>query len=36
MMQEFVGEAGHHLDVAYNGRDGLTQILSGSYDLVIP
>ena len=35
MMQEFFGEAGHHLDVAYNGRDGLTQILSGSYDLVI-
>ena len=35
MMQEFFGEAGHHLDVAYNGRDGLTQILSGSYDLII-
>jgi DNA-binding response OmpR family regulator len=35
MIQEFFGEAGHHLDVAYNGRDGLTQILSGSYDLVI-
>ena len=35
MMQEFFGEAGHHLDVAYNGRDGLTRILSGSYDLVI-
>ncbi len=35
MMQEFIGEAGHHLDVAYNGRDGLTRILSGSYDLVI-
>ncbi len=35
MMQEFFGEAGHHLDVAYNGRDGLTRILGGSYDLVI-
>jgi len=35
MMQEFVGEAGHHLDVAYNGREGLTRILDGSYDLVI-
>ena len=35
MMQEFIGEAGHHLDVAYNGRDGLMRILSGSYDLVI-
>jgi DNA-binding response OmpR family regulator len=35
MMQEFFGEAGHHLDVAYNGRDGLTRILSGSYDLII-
>jgi len=35
MMQEFIGEAGHHLDVAFNGRDGLTRILSGSYDLVI-
>lgn len=35
MMQEFIDEAGHHLDVAYNGRDGLTRILSGSYDLVI-
>ena len=35
MMQEFIGEAGHHLDVAYNGREGLTRILNGSYDLVI-
>ena len=35
MMQECSGEAGHHLDVAFNGRDGLTRILSGSYDLVI-
>jgi len=35
MMQEFVGEAGHHLDVAYNGREGLTRILDGSYDLVV-
>lgn len=35
MMQDFIGEAGHHLDVAYNGRDGLMRILDGSYDLVI-
>lgn len=35
MMQEFIGEAGHHLDVAYNGRDGLMRILGGSYDLII-
>jgi DNA-binding response OmpR family regulator len=35
MMQEFLGEAGHHLDVAYNGPEGLAQILGGSYDLAI-
>ena len=35
MMQEFLGEAGHRLDVAYNGREGLTRTLNGSYDLVI-
>ena len=35
MMQEFIGEAGHQLDVAYNGREGLTRVLDGSYDLII-
>ena len=35
MMQEFLGAAGYRLDVAYNGRDGLTWILNGSYDLVV-
>lgn len=35
MMQEFIGEAGHQLDVAYNGREGLTRVLAGSYDLAI-
>jgi DNA-binding response OmpR family regulator len=35
MMQEFIGEAGHQLDVAYNGREGLTRVLDGSYDLMI-
>ena len=35
MMQEFIGEAGHQLDVAYNGRDGLARVLAGSYDLMI-
>lgn len=35
MMQEFMGEAGHCLDVAYNGRDGLDRVSLRSYDLVI-
>lgn len=35
MMQEFIGQAGHSLDVAYNGRDGLARIASHPYDLVI-
>jgi DNA-binding response OmpR family regulator len=35
MMQEFFREAGHHLDVAYDGREGLMRILNGSYDLAI-
>jgi DNA-binding response OmpR family regulator len=35
MMKEFFGEAGHHLDCAYNGRDGLTQALKNSYDLIV-
>ena len=35
MMQEFIREAGHHLDVAHDGREGLVRILNGSYDLAI-
>src|ERR1700761_6611031 len=35
MMQEFIREAGHQLDVAYDGREGLLRILNGSYDLAI-
>jgi DNA-binding response OmpR family regulator len=35
MMQEFLHEAGHHLDVAHNGGDGLARISSQPYDLVI-
>ena len=35
MMQAFFHEAGHTLDVAYNGRDGLERVASGRYNLVI-
>ncbi len=35
MMREFLAEAGHKLDTAYNGRDGLALGLNGAYDLVI-
>ena len=35
MMKEFFAEAGHRLDCAYNGRDGLSSALDGVYDLVI-
>ncbi len=35
MMKEFFAGAGHHLDCAYNGRDGLNCALTGTYDLVI-
>jgi DNA-binding response OmpR family regulator len=35
MMQEFFGSAGHTLDVAHNGRDGLVQVAARPYDLVI-
>lgn len=35
MMREFFAEAGHHLDCAYNGREGLACALNGSYDLMI-
>jgi DNA-binding response OmpR family regulator len=35
MMREFFSEAGHSLDCAYNGREGLASALRGAYDLVI-
>lgn len=35
MMREFFAEAGHHLDCAHDGRDGLAGALRGGYDLVI-
>lgn len=35
MMREFFAQEGHHLDCAYNGREGLTAALNGVYDLVI-
>jgi two-component system response regulator CpxR len=35
MMKEFFAEAGHHLDFAHNGRDGLDRALNGAYDLAI-
>jgi len=35
MMQEYISEAGHHLDISFDGRDGLAKILNQTYDLVI-
>ncbi len=35
MMREFFAEAGHKLDTAYNGREGLASALRGGYDLMI-
>lgn len=35
MMREFFAQAGHQLECAYNGREGLTAALNGSWDLVI-
>ncbi len=35
MMREFFTEAGHRLDCAFDGRDGLASALNGTYDLVI-
>jgi DNA-binding response OmpR family regulator len=35
MMREFFTEAGHRLDTAYSGRDGLASALRGAYDLMI-
>lgn len=35
MMSEFFTQAGHNLDIAYSGREGLATALRGGYDLVI-
>lgn len=35
MMREFFAQAGHHLECAHNGREGLTCALNGAHDLVI-
>jgi DNA-binding response OmpR family regulator len=35
MMREFLAEAGHKLDTAFNGREGLASALRGGYDLMI-
>jgi DNA-binding response OmpR family regulator len=35
MMSEFFAQEGHRLECIYNGREGLTAALNGSYDLVI-
>lgn len=35
MMREFLAEAGHKLETAYNGREGLAHALRGNYDLMI-
>ena len=35
MMSEFFAQEGHRLECMYNGREGLTAALNGSYDLVI-
>ena len=35
MMREFFDQAGHCLDCAYNGREGLAAAQNGTYDLVI-
>jgi len=35
MMKEFFVAAGHYLDTAHNGREGLASALHGSYDLLI-
>lgn len=35
MMTEYFSQLGHHLDCAYNGRDGMARGLHGKYDLII-
>lgn len=34
MMTEYFNRMGHHIDCAYNGRDGLVRALQESYDVV--
>jgi DNA-binding response OmpR family regulator len=35
MMKAYFAKQGHHLDCAYNGREGLARALNGAYDLMI-
>ena len=35
MMREFLAQAGHNLECAYNGREGLAAAMNGAHDLVI-
>jgi two-component system response regulator CpxR len=35
MMREFLAQAGHRLECAYNGREGLACALNGAHDLII-
>jgi two-component system response regulator CpxR len=35
MMKEYFAEAGHRLECAHNGRDGLASVLGGDHDLII-
>jgi len=35
MMQEYISQAGHNLDTAFDGREGLARMLNHTYDLVI-
>ena len=35
MMSEFFAQLGHHLECAYNGREGLADAQNGNHDLVI-
>jgi DNA-binding response OmpR family regulator len=35
MMREYFAQTGHHLECAYNGREGLTLAANGNHDLVI-
>lgn len=35
MMQEYLGQMGHHLECAYNGREGLALALKTPYDIVL-
>src|SRR5215472_9449794 len=35
MMAEYFAQMGHHLECAYNGRDGLARALASNYDLIV-